>query len=67
MIVTKMVKVPIFVNEITSFLKQELECESSTPRGGTVPVSPSPGVRLMLGQRVTQRCLCHLCGQILLS
>ena len=61
MIVTKMLKVPIFVKEITSYLKQEFECESSTPRGDAAPVSPSPGTKLMPGQGVTWRCLCHLC------
>jgi len=50
MIVTNMVKFPIFVDEITSFLKQELERESSIPQRDAAPVSPSRGTRLMLGQ-----------------
>lgn len=61
MIITKMLEVPIFVNEITSFLKQEPECKSSTPQEDAAPVFSSPGIRLILRQRVTQRCPCHLC------
>lgn len=52
-----MLKAPSFVNEITSFLRQELECESPTPQGDAAPISPSSGTPSMSGQGVTQRCL----------
>lgn len=62
-----MIKTPSFVNEITYFLRQELECESPTPQGDAAPIPPSSGTPSVSGQGVTQRFFCHLCWGILLS
>lgn len=63
------IKTPSFVNEITSFLRQEFKCDSPTPQGDAAPISPSSGTPSMPGQGVTQRFffLPPLLGQILLS